>query len=287
MDASALRLIINVDDFGMSKGVNDAVFQLARYSYISSTTVLINGECLEDLTTLASIAHLEIGLHFNLTRGRPISSGSTVASLVDSLGNFHSLPVFLRRLAFFRISLFDIKRELRAQLDKFHELVGRSPSHIDSHQNIHKQPLVAAALMIFLDANEVANLRMPRRHVIRTKSSPTAYRRSPELSTWLRMLFISFLSRLYSIKFFGPIGEIYLTPSKKTGLIKALLSGERPKLTEGVFELAAHPSSDSLEVIGGNESSRTEELFDLIRLGRDSREVKIVSWASLSEFKKI
>ena len=287
MDASTLWLIINVDDFGMSKGVNDAVFQLARCSYISSTTVLINGEFLEELPTLASLDQLEIGLHFNLTRGRPISSENTVATLVDPSGSFHSLPELLRRLAKFQISLFDIRRELRAQLDKFHELVGRCPSHIDSHQNIHKQPLVAAALMMFLDINEVANVRMPRRQVIRTKSSTTECRRSLWLTNGLRMLFLSILSRLYSIKFSGPVGETYLTPTQKTGLLNALLGGERPKLIDGVFELAAHPSSDSLEVIGRNATSRYEELLDLTRLGEETRDIKIVSWASLSNFRKM
>lgn len=286
MEAPTLRLIVNVDDFGMSRGVNDAVFQLAGSSRISSTTILVNGEFLDDVPKLASLGQLEIGLHFNLTRGRPISKEDTVATLVDVSGRFHSLPELLRRLTKFQISLFDIRRELRAQLDKFHELVGRPPSHIDSHQNIHKQPLVAAVLMIFLDVKEVPYIRMPRRQVIRGKSSIIKCGRSLGSRNGLRMLFLSILSRLYSIKFCGPVGELYLTPTQKTGLVRALVDGERPNQIDGVFEFAAHPSCDSREVMGRNANSRYEELVDLIRLGEGSRDITIVSWASLSSFRK-
>ena len=52
----------------------------------------------------------EIGLHFSITSGRPLSSIDSVKSLVDDYGNFYSIGEIVSRLE--KIDLKELEREL-------------------------------------------------------------------------------------------------------------------------------------------------------------------------------
>jgi predicted glycoside hydrolase/deacetylase ChbG (UPF0249 family) len=53
-----------------------------------------------------------------------------------------------------------VAKELRRQLATFHRLMGRDPTHLDSHQHVHRQEPVRS---VFVELAE--NLGVPLRHV--------------------------------------------------------------------------------------------------------------------------
>jgi predicted glycoside hydrolase/deacetylase ChbG (UPF0249 family) len=59
-----------------------------------------------------------------------------VPSLVGPDGTMHGKHGFRSELAAGRIDLKEVEAETEAQLRKFVELVGKKPSHIDSHQHV-------------------------------------------------------------------------------------------------------------------------------------------------------
>jgi predicted glycoside hydrolase/deacetylase ChbG (UPF0249 family) len=62
-----------------------------------------------------------------------------------------------------RVDLEDtraVEREVRAQLERCRDLLGRNPTHLDSHQHVHRREPVRATLV------QIANeLGVPLRHV--------------------------------------------------------------------------------------------------------------------------
>src|SRR2546425_4133518 len=79
----ARRLVVNADDFGLSAGVNRGVLEAHEAGVVSSVSVLVNAPGWTDAAQrLRDVGSpplpppgLGIGLHFNLTTGRPISWG--------------------------------------------------------------------------------------------------------------------------------------------------------------------------------------------------------------------
>jgi len=70
------KLIVNADDFGRSPGINRGILDAHLNGIVTSTTVMINypdaAPGLEQ--ALLKAPDLGIGLHLNLTSGRPVSA---------------------------------------------------------------------------------------------------------------------------------------------------------------------------------------------------------------------
>ncbi|MBP2645774.1 MAG: YdjC family protein [Firmicutes bacterium] len=133
-----LKLIINADDLGLTPGCNAGIIQGMTKGLVTDTTLMINTDYAEDAVKLLQQHKLtRVGLHLNLTYGRPVLNAQEVPSLVDEQGLF-------RRKAAATVPLMeaeDINRELRAQVEKF-LATGLELSHLDSHHHAHSYPKV-------------------------------------------------------------------------------------------------------------------------------------------------
>src|SRR5690242_13644670 len=114
---SGASLIVNADDFGLSRRISDAILFAHRSGIVTSSSIMANQPASEyALGLLRKEPSLGIGIHLNLTAGRPVLPASQVASLVDANGNFYSPPALFRRLLQCRISAVEIAAEFRAQI---------------------------------------------------------------------------------------------------------------------------------------------------------------------------
>jgi predicted glycoside hydrolase/deacetylase ChbG (UPF0249 family) len=141
---SARRLIVNADDFGLTAGVSRGILRAHRDGLVTSTTVLASLAPQPELdAAAASERRLGLGLHFNLTWGRPVSPADAVSSLVDAEGSFG------RDLAALgdRARPDDVRREADAQIEAFRRRFGRMPTHLDSHHHVHRLPRVMDAVV--------------------------------------------------------------------------------------------------------------------------------------------
>jgi predicted glycoside hydrolase/deacetylase ChbG (UPF0249 family) len=95
------RLIVNADDFGASEGVNRGILECHVDGVVTSASLMVEGPAAR-AAALSARDHpaLSVGLHF-----------------VDDGG--------------------DVERALARQLDAFERLVGRTPTHVDSHHHVH------------------------------------------------------------------------------------------------------------------------------------------------------
>ncbi len=144
-DPTERRLIINADDFGLTPGVNRGIMAAWGAGTVTSTSLLANLPAFEDAVTRArSAPGLGVGLHFNLTAGRPVSDPGSVPGLCASHGSFHALPSLAARALAGRIAEDELARECRAQLERLRS-AGIEPTHIDSHRHVHCLPHVRQA----------------------------------------------------------------------------------------------------------------------------------------------
>ena len=133
------NLIINADDFGLTKDISDAIIYVFKMGNLSSTTLMTNMPSSSYAIKLAKEnPKLGVGLHFNISEGK---SSLGVSSLTNSKGFFWEKMPLIIKILFNRINMLDIKNELDNQYNYLIK-AGINPTHIDSHQHIHMNPKV-------------------------------------------------------------------------------------------------------------------------------------------------
>ncbi|MGE8068394.1 ChbG/HpnK family deacetylase [Pseudomonas sp. NPDC089569] len=132
------QVIVNADDFGLSACENAVILGAFQAGIISSATAMANMPAFETACALARHPLLEgrIGLHFNLTHGRPLSRRIlTRRAFCDRAGAF-DLNLSRSRLWLERQDRLAVQEELEAQWQRCVDN-GVRPTHLDSHQQIH------------------------------------------------------------------------------------------------------------------------------------------------------
>src|SRR5262249_40646690 len=107
------KLIVNADDFGLTESVNRGVLEAHHRGILTSATLMANGAAFESAVALARAApRLGVGVHLNLSEGRPVSDPGSVPSLVDERGPFYASPVrLLARILLGEVRLEEVERE--------------------------------------------------------------------------------------------------------------------------------------------------------------------------------
>lgn len=160
MKKNTKRLIVNADDFGLHKSINEAIEEAHRDGILNSASLVINGEAFEDAVAIAKRnKDLGIGLHLNLIGERPITSPNKIKSIVDSEGKlFEDHRKLCIKILKKEVLLKDIIVEIEAQVDKFHK-TGLTPTHIDSHRHLHMFPPIFNSIGLVLDKYNINKMR--------------------------------------------------------------------------------------------------------------------------------
>ena len=107
---------MNADDLGLSEGVNAGIVEAHEHGIVTSASLMVRRPAAGAAAT--AVGHhpsLAIGLHLELD---------------DWVGGGES----------------GIERECREQLDAFRLLLGRDPTHVDSHHHVHMGEPVASVV---------------------------------------------------------------------------------------------------------------------------------------------
>jgi predicted glycoside hydrolase/deacetylase ChbG (UPF0249 family) len=142
------HLIVTADDFGIGPATSRGILELAKARVVTGTVLLVTSPYAEEAVQAwrQATMPLELGWHPCLTLDRPVLPAKRVPSLVGSDGCFHGLGAFLRRLSLGGIRTNEVAEELRAQVDRFRELVGHPPRLVNTHHHIQVFPPVGAIL---------------------------------------------------------------------------------------------------------------------------------------------
>ena len=139
----ARRLIVNADDFGRSAGVDRGTVRAHREGIVTSTTLMANAPDAEHAANLArTTTSLDVGVHLVLTYARPLSDPRTIRTLVREDGSFPRPRELVSR----EIDRDEALREYRAQYARARDLIGREPTHVDTHHWVHDHPSLSWAV---------------------------------------------------------------------------------------------------------------------------------------------
>jgi predicted glycoside hydrolase/deacetylase ChbG (UPF0249 family) len=203
------RLIVNADDLGYTPGVTRGIIRAHREGIVTSSSVLVNSPFAAEAiqTAMREAPALGLGLHLTLTSGRPILHANQVPNLVTPQGVFKNRTDYISGLP--SIDSAQVEMELRAQIDRFIDLAGHPPDHLDSH---HHATYLAPA-------------------VARTMLQMAAHGDTIESEVGAMLTELSIPAPDYfSIRFYGPTATL-------GDLLNLLMD-----LPEGITELMCHPA---------------------------------------------
>lgn len=160
---SLRRIILNADDFGRSSGINAAVMRAHREGVLTSASLMVAGDAVEEAVTLAQeTPTLAVGLHLVVTGGRTIFPPWEIPHLVDGSGHFPNNPVQVGLRYFLsRTVQEELAREIAAQFERF-AATGLPLSHVDGHLHMHVHPTVFNLLLPLAERYGARGLRLPR-----------------------------------------------------------------------------------------------------------------------------
>ena len=163
-ESGPVELVVTADDLGVCAARNRGILYAMTRGAVTHTSLLANGPAaLEGLRMMrrAGLLH-RVGLHLNLTEGRPVSRPEDIPSLLqqpedserskfdDSSGKerlFLGKARFVAACAAGTVVPEEAAAEAAAQLDFFRRhSAGHDPYHVDGHQHCHVQPALAPAL---------------------------------------------------------------------------------------------------------------------------------------------
>lgn len=126
------KLLLRADDLGFSEAVNHGIARTVQKGLIRNCGVMVNMEATEHAVRLFREIPCCLGLHCNVSVGRPVSDPAAVPTLVDENGVFYSSRRY-RSAAEEFASVEDLRRELTAQYGRFFKLFGRKPAYFEAH----------------------------------------------------------------------------------------------------------------------------------------------------------
>ena len=235
MSTAKRRLIVNADDLGMHPEVDAGILEAHRDGIVTSASVMVRRPSAADGAKRAVAAtSLSLGLHIDFSEW-DYRDGRWQANYdrVDSQDTDA------------------VRAELHAQLELFRDMVGRDPTHLDSHQHIHAHEPVRSV------ATELATtLGVPLRN------------RTPGIT--------------YRGDFYGQsnTGEPYPSAISRESLCRLLRD-----LPDGITELGCHPGRAIDLGVSSYAKERSTELDTLsdpaILAAITSEEIELISFASL------
>jgi predicted glycoside hydrolase/deacetylase ChbG (UPF0249 family) len=157
------RLIVNADDYGLTRSVSAGIRQAHLNGAVTSTTALMNMPGVEDdlQIAIAECPKLGLGVHLVLTSGQPLLPPQQVSSLLP-LFRDSDLSRWKDRIDSVRsLKASEIKAEWRAQNEKFVRATGRAPDHLDSHHHIAYLTRELSSALIELAREYRCAIRMP------------------------------------------------------------------------------------------------------------------------------
>jgi chitin disaccharide deacetylase len=251
---AGIAVIVNADDLGMSREVNEATFDLISKGRISSATMMANAPASRHAAShVPKFPKCSFGVHLNLTQFEPLAGGPGARLLVDERGQMSRAnetagpdPERLRA----------VYREVCAQIERVASL-GVSISHFDSHNHVHTRPFFFLAL-------KEAQRRYSIRRVRLSKNFYSSDRPCPAGLLWKKRAYNWALRSIYRTR----------TTDAFTEFLTYYSADATRKRSTGRIELMVHP--------GAADAAEETAILESDWIARTDLPVKLISYAQLA-----
>jgi len=269
-------LIVNADDYTTDPERNRGIIEAAQDGIVTSASALTNTAGLgRALNELSRVLGQRIGVHLNLTSGRPLAPGAQ--TLTGPRGDFLPRGAAWRRALRRGYSPDELRREWSAQIEAF-LAAGLRPDHLDANNHLHVFPGCARVCAELAVRFNIACVRLPLEPL-----HARGLRRGAGLS--LKRLFIALLAvRARSV--FRSSG--LRMPDRMYGIAfpsagnASSLCGFLETLPPGTSELMCHPGYPAPGGPAFSSAARESELRALtspaVRAAVEGRQIRLISF---------
>jgi len=269
------RLLVNADDFGFTRGVNEGIVEAHTSGILTAATLMATGEAFHHAVELARrTPTLDVGCHIDLVQGD---------SVLKPGRRLPATPAGLA--AAVALGRFPVEEEIRAQVRRIVD-AGIRPSHIDTHKHTHLFPAVLAAVARVAREFDIPWVRVPADSPVPGDGIPSRLRLIAWGARRMRPVFDRILSR------HGRRTTDYFTGFQLTGRLDApTLAQLIRNLPAGSIELMCHPGYCTKELLRARtrlKESRERELEALlapeVREAVEAAGVELVNYRQLGGF---
>jgi hopanoid biosynthesis associated protein HpnK len=243
----AHRLIVNADDFGLSRSVNEAVVRAHRDGILTSASLMVNEPGFAEAVKLAKEnPKLGVGLHLTLLMGHSALLPEKIPGLVNARGEFSNDPARTGMNYFFKPSLREqLRAEIHAQFERFRS-TGLTLDHVNGHLHMHLHPVIFKILMEDQETLGFRHLRFTRDCLARSRKMSRGH--------WFYRVSHAAIYEWLSSRAREPLRQRGVKHAQITfGLLQNARVDEDyvlkllPELPEGDSELYSHPSLDNFK----------------------------------------
>jgi predicted glycoside hydrolase/deacetylase ChbG (UPF0249 family) len=275
-------LIINADDYGRTPGVSHGIREAHLRGIVTSTSALMNMPWIEEDLRIAmrETPDLGLGVHLVLTCGTPLRSPDLVETITGGHESFPKLQELMQKLP--GLDPDQAAAEWDTQIQRFIELTGRHPDHLDSHH--HVTFFTEALFKKFLD------LARRYRCAIRIPF-PTQSGFCDGLPQQFAGAVMDFVPRL-TLEDAPPkpdwfIGTFYDEQATYEQLLRII-----DQLENGVSEVMCHPGYADQALLNGSAYSKPRErevqilTMDSAQRALKERGIRLINFSALSQLPK-
>jgi len=238
------KLIVTADDFGLSPGINKGIIQGFRKGIIKEASIMANLPYFKEAANLAKAnPGLGVGIHLNLTWGKPLSLAKNIPGLVDKKGYFKlSIRKFFLKSFFQHLGIKPVETELRQQVEKVLKF-GIKLSHLDSHQHFHAFPKMQQVIFKIAQDYGISIIRCPLKNSLLGQRKKL--KEKVKISKIGSFIFRNILKDFKNeIRKQGFKSTDYFHCMKDAELVDFnLLRGQVKNLKHGTHELCCHPGN--------------------------------------------
>jgi hopanoid biosynthesis associated protein HpnK len=245
--AATRRLVVNADDFGLSRSVNEAIIRAHREGILTTASLMVNEPGFDEAVKLAKEnPELGVGLHLTLLHGHSALPHDEIPGLVNAHGEFSNSPVGAGMKYYFDGDLVGpLRSEIHAQFEKFRS-TGLVLDHVNGHLHLHLHPVIFKILIGDSEKLGIRHLRFTRDCLARSWKMSQGYLfyrishaaifewLSSHARETLRQKDIKHTQITFGLLQDGRVDEDYV--------LKLL-----PELPPGDSELYSHPSLDKFK----------------------------------------
>jgi hopanoid biosynthesis associated protein HpnK len=156
------RLVVTADDFGLAVEVNEAVEAAHRGGILSAASLMVAAPAANDAIRRARrMPRLQVGLHLALTEVPAAAVPTAIPALVGEDGRLSCDIARVGAAALSASVRRQIAAEIAAQFNAF-RASGLVLDHVDGHQHVHLNPLIARDLIAAVASSRAPFVRVPR-----------------------------------------------------------------------------------------------------------------------------
>jgi predicted glycoside hydrolase/deacetylase ChbG (UPF0249 family) len=175
------QITICADDFGYNPAISQAIYYLVEHKKINAFNCLTNTNHWEHDAGLINDldrSWTDVGLHLNLTEGKPFTRAKGMAYQRKFIGSSALwFKCFTRQ-----IDSSEIYQEFKEQIEKFMHLTQSKPDFIDGHHHIHQFPIIRQVLLELYHAYDL------NRHGTYIRSTANPVGQKDTKPQWVKMM---------------------------------------------------------------------------------------------------